>query len=72
MSSLVDLAEWEQRSSTHRVDCPTLAGEKTGQVLLVLPDTSLSKQVGGGTTECVILPLKHGRQVDHGGGVVCL
>lgn len=79
MSRLLDLAESEQRSSTQ--SRPSYSGwfgsrgeggEKTGQVRLVLSDTSLSKQVGGGTTECVILPLKHGRQVDHGGGVVCL
>lgn len=41
-----------------------------GQVLLVLPSSSVSEEVGGRTTEGVVLPLKHGGQIYHGGGMV--
>lgn len=34
-----------------------------------LSSKSQSEQVGCGATERVVLPLKHGRQVDHGGRV---
>lgn len=37
------------------------------------PEASgVSEEVGGRTAECVVLPLKHGGQIDHGGGMVCL
>lgn len=37
--------------------------------VLGLSPLSQSEQVGCGATERVVLPLKHGRQVDHGGRV---
>lgn len=46
--------------------------EKMGRLQLVLPDSSVSEEVSAWTTECVVLPLKHGGQVDHGGRMVCV
>lgn len=48
-----------------------VAIKKMNWPLLCVPSSWISEEVGCRSTECVVLSLKHGRQVDHGGGMVC-